>query len=145
MLVLSNHAADYRNWAYCCVAIRKLTEKLNSYAAGKVTDISEYYRIKSSGRNAYNDYCSRKCQEISRRLARYICLQEKLAAGLDSPEKHLLQIEDMLNLIGNVIEVTPRHSRNRAFLALNECSTDGSQVNGFDAFELLAYGYGKSV
>ena len=91
MLVLSNHAADYRNWAYCCVAIRKLTEKL------------------------------------------------------DSPEKHLLQIEDMLNLIGNVIEVTPRHSRNRAFLALNECSTDGSQVNGFDAFELLAYGYGKSV
>lgn len=98
MLVLSNHSADYRNWAYCCVAIRKLTEKLDSYAA-----------------------------------------------GLDSPEKHLLQIEDMLNLIGNVIEVTPRHSRNRAFLALNECSTDGSQVNGLDAFELLAYGYGKSV
>ena len=86
MLVLSNHSADYRNWAYCCVAIRELTEKLNSYAAGKVTDVSEYYRIKSSGRNAYNDYCSRKCQKISRRLARYICLQEKLAAGLDSPE-----------------------------------------------------------
>lgn len=145
MLVLSNHSADYRSWAYCCVAIRKLTEKLNSYAAGKVTDVSEYYRIKSRGHQVYNDYCSRKCQKMSRRLARYICLQEKLAAGLDSPEKHLLQIEDMLNLIGNVIEVTPRHSRNRAFLALNECSTDGSQINGLDALELLAYGYGKSI
>ena len=51
----------------------------------------------------------------------------------------------LADLIGNVIEVTPRHRRNREFFALNECSTDGSQVNGFDAFELLAHGYGKSV
>jgi hypothetical protein len=49
----------------------------------------------------------------------------------------------MLNMVGNVIEITPRHSKKRTFKALSECSADGKRVNKLDAYDLMSFGYGK--
>ena len=137
MLITPNHAEDYRNWAYCCARIHVLFKKLDSYSAGKVTNIGEHYKIQSSGRRAYNEYCLKRCHRIARRLFRYTKLRDKIASRLDSPEKHLLQAENMLNIIGNVIEVPQRRGTEKSFCVLKECSSDGSRINGFDAYDLF--------
>ena len=143
MLITPNHAGDYRNWAYCCARINALFKKLDSYSAGEVTSFKEHSQFKCLGRSAYNKYCLEQCHRIARRLFRYIKLRDKIASKLDSPEKHLLQVENMLNMIGNVIEVPQRRGTEKSFCVLNECSSDGSRINGFDAYDLLSFGYGK--
>ena len=143
MLIHPNYSRDYRNWAYCCVRIRTLSKMLDLYSAGKVTNMGEQFRVKIRGRKLYDRYCLEKSHRISRRLTRYLKLRDSIASVLGSPEKHLLQREDMLNMIGNVIENTPRHAGKTCYCALNECSADGSRINDFDAWDLLALGYGK--
>ena len=76
-------------------------------------------------------------------MSHYAALRDKLAAELIEPEKHLLQLEDMLNMVGNVIEITPRHGRKRIFKTLTKCSPDGTKINKLDAYALLSFGYGK--
>ena len=50
----------------------------------------------------------------------------------------------MLSLIGNIIDITPRHSKKQQFCSLYECSSDGELLNDeFDAMTLLSFGYGS--
>ena len=143
MLIHPNYSRDYRNWAYCCTKMRDLFKKLKYYSAGKITNIGEHYKIQTQGRAAYNEYCLQQCRRISNRLIRYLKLRDKIAAKLDSPEKHLLQREDMLNMVGNVIEITPRRNNKKMFKTLSKCSADGTYISGLDSYDLLSFGYGK--
>ena len=144
MFIRPNQSIQVRNWAYCCVAIRNCQFQLDRYAAGKTPDIAGYYILKSRGRAGLNEYCREKAHTLSRKLARYTQLREKFAAELDHPESHLLELEDILNMVGHVIEITPRHGRKRMFKTLLECSEDGTCIDEeFDAYKLLSYGYGR--
>ena len=143
MFIHPNHSVEYRNWAYCCARIRRLTKDFDYFAAGRAP-AGAYYSIKANGKAAYNETCKKKCAAISRKLVRYTQLRDKLAAELGNPEDHLLQIEDILQLVGNVIETTPRHGKKRRFTSLLKCSPDGSCIDKrFDAYVLLSFGYGK--
>jgi hypothetical protein len=143
MLIHPNCSPNYRKWAYCSAKILASFKELELYSSGKVTNYPEYYKIKRIGREAYNEYCLKKCHTISRKINRYIKLRDQMALDIDAPEKHLLQKEDMLNMVGNVIEITTRHAKEKSYCLLNECSSDGSKINNFDAYDMLALGYGK--
>jgi hypothetical protein len=145
MFILPNSSQDYRNWAYCCIQIRNLQKSLDSYSACKVVTMKDYYFIKTKSKNQYNKYCLDKCHRISSKICRYIKMRDNMAAKLNNPEKHLLQVEDMLNMIGNVIQVSNRHGKNTQFLALNECSSNGKTINNLDNYNLLSLGYGKKI
>ena len=142
MLLRPNSPAAYRNWAYCCAEISKLEEEFNFYAACK-PDMKFHSYIKIYGMEAYKNVCRKKCQRISRKITLYTKLRNRLETKLDAPNSRLLQVEDMLNMIGNVIDVTPRHGKKQVFRVLNECSSDGTKVNDLDAYMLLAMGYGR--
>ncbi len=143
MLIHPTFSRNYRNWAYCCARIRDLFKSMEAYSAGKVTCMAEYSMIKTMGRNYYDGYCLEKCHRISRRIAGYLKLRDSIASEIGFPEKHLLRDADMLHMIGNVIETTSRHGKEKSYCALNGCSADGSKINGLDAYDLLALGYGK--
>ena len=142
MLLRPNSPAACRNWAYCCAAIDKLEKEFNYCAAFK-GDMKDYFYIKANGMEAFKNLCRKKCQRISRKITLYRKLRDRIAAMPDAPERRLLQVEDMLNMIGNVIDVTPRHSKKQVFRALNECSDDGTLINDMDAYMLLSFGYGR--
>ena len=60
----------------------------------------------------------------------------------------VIKVEDMLDMVGNVIETTPRHSRKKRFTTLAGCSSDGTFLKTqdgekFDAYKLLSFGYGR--
>ena len=152
MFIRPNHSIEYRNWAYCCSAIQSCQFLLNYYSAGKTPDISGHFILKQHGRTGLLEHCLKKARRLSRKIARYTQLRDKLAAGLDAPESHLLQAEEMLDMIGNVIEITPRHSRKKRFTTLAGCSSDGTFLKTqddeeddeeFDAYKLLSFGYGR--
>ena len=144
MFIRPNQSTEIRNWAYCCVAIRNCQFLLNYYAVGKTPDIAGYHILRSRGRAGLNEYCRKKAHTLSRKIARYTQLRDKFAAELGDPDARLLQLEDILNMVGSVIEITPRHSRERVFKTLLKCSPDGSCIDKeFDACKLLAHGYGR--
>ncbi len=142
MFLHLNCSTDIRRWAHCCAAIDRLKEEFNHYAAYRGA-MDAYFYIKANGMDAYKNLCRKKCQRISRKITSYRKLRDRIAAMLDAPQSRLLQVEDMLNMVGNVIDVTPRHSKKQRFRALNECSEDGTRLNGMDAYMLLSFGYGK--
>ena len=148
MLLHPNHSADYRNWAHCCLKIRELYEEIDTWNNDKSIPAEAYYFIKGNGKKAFLELREKQKKEaipkLMRKISRYIALRNKLAVKLIEPEKHLLQVEDLLNMIGNVIDITPRHDKKRKFLALSTCSEDGTSVNGRDSYEFLVHGYGKS-
>lgn len=142
MLIHPNHSSAYRNWAYCCAAIRKLTKEIEYRENGPIPG-GAYFYIKVHGKEAFLANRKKRIPKLTRKISHYAALRDKLAAELVAPEKHLLQLEDMLNMVGNVIEITPRHSKKRTFKALSECSADGKRVNQLDAYDLMSFGYGK--
>lgn len=145
MLISPNASTPYRNWAYCCSAIRDLAAMLALYSQNKITNMGEFYRIKSAGRKVYEDDCREKCRVIARKMWHYTRLRDQIALELGDPEQHLLQTEDMLNMIGHVIEVTPRHGKAKEYQALTHCSPDGTYINErFDTYQLLSFGYGRA-
>ena len=144
MLLHPTTDKNYRNWAFCCLEIRRLTGEWELYAAYKVVDYAAYYFIRKKGMDAYKADCRKKCHRISRKISWYSKLRDRIAAAVpDSPEAHLLQIGDMLDMIGHIIDITPRHSEKRVIQALYKCSSDGSSINGLDAYQLLSFGYGR--
>jgi hypothetical protein len=148
MFIRPNHSIEYRNWAYCCSEIHSCQFLLDYYSAGKTPNPSGHFILKSSGRTGLLEHCLKKARMLSRKIARYAQLRDKFAAGLDAPDSHLLQVEDMLDMVGNVIEITPRHSRKKQFTTLAGCSSDGTFLKTqdgekFDAYKLLSFGYGK--
>ena len=145
MFISPNSSQDYRNWAYCCIQIRDLQKSLNSYSSGKIFTMKDYYYIKTISRTEYNNYCLDKCHRISRKIRLYLKMRDSIASKLNNPENYLLQIEDMLNMIGNVIKVSNRHNKENSFLALNECSLDGKTINNLDNYDLLFLGYSKKI
>lgn len=142
MFIPTNHAQDYRIWAYCCTSINRITEEINYCESGPIP-AGAYFYIQANGKEAFFKDRRKRIPALKRKISRYAALRDKLSLKLDSPEKHLLTIEDMLNMIGNVIETTPRHGRKKSYCALNTCSSDGSKLNDLDAYDLLALGYGK--
>lgn len=144
MFLHPNHSADYRNWAHCCLKIKKLYKEINLCKDRKFIDPAAYFFIKANGKEAYFKSKESMIPELMRKVSRYEALRDKLAAKLIDPEKHLLQVEDLLNMIGNVIDIAPRHSKEKKYLVLYDCSCDGTEVMGRDAYELLAHGYGKA-
>ena len=165
MLIHPNHSNSYRNWAYCCAAINRLNKEIELCLNGPIP-AGAYGYIQANGKRAYIERRKKRIPALARKIAHYAKLRDKIAAKLDAPEKHLLQVEDILNMVGNVIEITPRHHKStlaircvfgvgnvieitprhkkeKVYLALNKCSEQGSQVNGLDAYQLLALGYGK--
>ena len=143
MIIPKNHAQDYRIWAYCCASINRITEEINYCESGPIP-AGVYFGFRyNGGSKAYIEQRKKRIPALKRKISRYAALRDKLSLKLDSPEKHLLTIEDMLNMIGNVIETTPRHGRKKSYRVLNKCSSDGSKVNDLDAYDLLALGYGK--
>ena len=143
MLIHPNHSSAYRNWAYCCAAIRKLTKEIEYCESGPIPPGVYFSHRYNGGSKAYIEQRKKRIPALKRKISRYAALRDKLSLKLDSPEKHLLTIEDMLNMIGNVIETTPRHGRKKSYCALNKCSSHGRKVNDLDAYDLLALGYGK--
>ena len=152
MFIRPNHSIEYRNWAYCCSAIHRCQFLLDYYSAGKTPDMYGHSILRQRGRTEFLKYCLKKARMLSRNIDRYTQLRDKLAAGLDAPESHLLQAEEMLDMIGNVIEITPRHSREKRFTTLAGCSSDGTFLKTqddeeddeeFDAYKLLSFGYGR--
>lgn len=143
MLIHPNHSSAYRNWAYCCAQINRLTEEFKLWSAGKPRTACAYYYLQANGRAAFMERCKKRADVFAKKISHYTKLRDKLAAELIDPEKHLLQLEDMLNMVGNVIENTPRHSQKRTFKTLSKCSADGKRVSGLDAYDLLSFGYGK--
>ena len=165
MLIHPNHSNSYRNWAYCCAAINRLNKEIELCLNGPIP-AGAYGYIQANGKRAYIELRKKRIPALVRKIAHYAKLRDKIAAKLDAPEKHLLQVEDILNMVGNVIEITPRHHKStlaircvfgvgnvieitprhkkeKVYLVLNECSAQGSKVNGLDAYQLLALGYGK--
>ena len=142
MLIHPNHSSAYRNWAYCCVAVRRLVKEINDCENGPIP-AGAYGYCQANGIQAFRNNRKKRIPGLSRRMSRYAALRDKLAASLIDPEKHLLHLEDMLNMVGNVIEITPRHSNERKFKTLSECSADGIYVSGLDTYDLLSFGYGK--
>ena len=145
MFILPNSSQDYRNWAYCCIQIRNLQKSLDSYSACEVVTMKDLCFIKTQSRNQYNKYCMDKCHHLNNKISHYIKMRDKIAVKLSNPENHLLQVEDMLNMIGNVIKVSNRHNNEYSFLALNECSSNGKTINNLDNYDLLSLGYGKKI
>lgn len=145
MIIYPNRPAIYRNWAYCCIKIRKLSDLWETYYAGKIRGMGEYGLLQSQGRRAYLHYCKEKCSRISRKIARYEKLKNQIAGKIGDPEQHLLLIEDAMALIGNVIEIKPRRSKKGTFILLTtlENSSDSFLLNGYDTYDLLLHGYGK--
>lgn len=143
MLIHPNHSSAYRNWAYCCAQINRLTEEFELWSAGKPRTACAYYYLQANGRAAFMEHCKQRADVFAKKISHYTKLRDKLAAELIDPEKHLLQLEDMLNMVGNVIEITPRHSKKRTFRTLSKCSPDGTKINKLDAYDLLSFGYGK--
>jgi hypothetical protein len=142
MFITPNYSKDYRNWAYCCAAITRLIEEIEYCENGPIPG-SAYGYCKANGMKAFLENRKKIIPKLTRKISHYAALRDKLAAELVAPEKHLLQLEDMLNMVGNVIEITPRHSKKRTFKALSECSADGKRVNKLDAYDLMSFGYGK--
>ena len=144
MFLHPNHSADYRNWAHCCLKIRELYKEIDFCKDRKSVEGGAYFFIKTQGKEAYFKRKESRITKLMRKVSRYAALRDKLAAKLIDPEKHLLQVEDLLNMIGNVIDIAPRHSKEKKYLVLYDCSYDGTEVMGRDAYELLAHGYGKA-
>ena len=142
MLIHPNHSSAYRNWAYCCTAIRRLAEEIEYCENGPIPG-GAYYYCKVNGKQAFLNNRKKRIPGLTRKISHYAALRDKLAARLVEPEKHLLQLEDMLNMVGNVIEITPRHSNERKFKTLSECSANGIYVSRLDTYDLLSFGYGK--
>ena len=142
MLIHPNHSSAYRNWAYCCAAIRKLTEEIEYCENGPIP-AGAYGYCQANGKKAFLENRKKIIPQLTRKISHYAALRDKLAAILVEPEKHLLQLEDMLSMVGNVIEITPRHSNERQFEALSKCSADGKYVSGLDTYDLLTFSYGK--
>lgn len=141
MFIPPNQPENIRKWAYCCAKINILCKVYNVYSRYGITTHGEYYRTRSGD---YRSYCRRKCHFIARRIARYGILRDKTALQLANPRKHLLNTDEMLSLIGNIIDITPRHSKKQQFCSLYECSSDGELLNDeFDAMTLLSFGYGS--
>ena len=144
MFISPNQPRAYRNWAHCCIAIRHLSGILEKYSRRTFTTVAKLNMIKTEGRTAYEEHCRMRSGVITRKLARYARLRDAIAAEFDAPEKHLLPVCGILDMVGNVIEITPRHSREKVYKSLLECSPDGTSIDReFDAYRLLEAGYGK--
>ena len=53
MLIHPNHSSAYRNWAYCCAAIRKLTKEIEYCESGPIPAYVYFSYRYNGGSKAY--------------------------------------------------------------------------------------------
>ena len=149
MFLSPNVPENYRKWAFCCVEVKRYTCYHDRYAQGKPTGYFEALRVKMDKKWDSAAAFKKEAARLSRRIVHYSALRDKLAATLDDPEKYLLDTHDMINMLGHVINISPKRHAAPSYLLLTRCSPDGKTVCGsddsrhFNALELLALGYGK--
>ena len=147
MILEPNVPNSVRNWARCQVNLRRWEAILKQWCAGEPVGMGEHFLLLKEGReNFIEKVVKPKTPRLERRCRRYRAIARAIEARVD-PRQYLLGKREMPELIGSTLHYSQNHAE--VFETLFYSSRDGEQLfthgdlNGLDALDLLARGFGR--